>query len=236
MYPVSNDFLVAVKESSRTVNAMVSIGTTIIPVDGIVSFTIEESFGSNKMPTIGGATSSILTLEILNEYIAGQILIDRQIVPEVSILVNGVEEWVKLGVFYADSTDITVDKLTTTIQCFDQMDRMAKYVYTTSLSFPATVEQVLNDIESNYPIVFSDYIRPMYEYIMYADLEAYTHGQLETMQHETPVTFNLEGKPEGTLRDVLSKIAFRLGANAIFDRDGKCNFKFFRLYRISIGF
>lgn len=226
MYPVSNEFLSAVRNNSRTINAIVSIGTTIIPVEGIVSFTIEESFGSNKMPTIGGATSSILTLEILNEYINGQVLIDRQIVPEVSILANGVEEWVKLGVFYADSTDITVDKLTTTIQCFDQMDRLDKYIYSTALTYPATVNDMLDEIEANYPVVFADYIRPMFEYIMYADLEAFTYGELETMQHETPVVFDVEGKPEGTLRQVLSKIAFRLGANAIFDREGKCTFKF----------
>lgn len=226
MYPVSLDYLSDIKKNSRTVNARITIGATVIPVEGIANFTLEESFGTNKMPTIGGSSSSVLTVKLINSYITGLTLIDVPIKPEVAILVGVSYEWVPLGVFYANNSDVTIDKLSTTIEAFDFMDRCDEYIFESQLTYPTTVQAILEEIEADYPITFTSYIAPLYEYIEYITLESSTYQDLETRLYDVPLTFTIDSAPTGTLRQVLSKIAFRIGANALFDRNGFCTFRF----------
>lgn len=250
MYPVSEQFLTKIKSSSRDINARVKIGATTIPVDGVIRFSIEESFGSNKIPTIGGATSTLLDLEVINTYLVGVALVNVAIKPEVALLVNGVYEWVPLGTFYADNGDVSIGKLTTEIQCFDMMDVLDRYSYDTTLVYPQSVEAILADIAVNYPVVFSGYIPVIHDLARYIDLETFTYSSLEVKKYgdffisgerlatvngdrlqtlagdNILVTTGISKKPEGTLRQVLSKIAFKLGANVLFNRDGECTFKF----------
>lgn len=200
MYSVSANFLAKIKEPSRVVKARVDINGTVIDESLIVNFEVENSMGSDKMPTIGGSVAGKLKLTVLTNVSIPAVLTGIPIKPSVGIEVTtGVFEYVPMGVFYAKQGDVVRNKQTITIECFDKMPDMDLVEYSSTLTFPATVQDMIVEIATNYGIVF---------------------------ETKTLDTVSFPTMPTGTVRKVLTEIASLLSKNIKVNRSGKFEFVF----------
>ena len=200
MYSVSSTFLTKIKEASRIIKAKVEINTTTLTEVDIVDFTIESNIGADDMPTIGTVTSAKLTLNLINSVNIPQVLLGVPIKPSVAIEVStGVYEWVPMGVFYAIAGDVTVAKNTITIACYDKMSTYDDITYTSSLTYPASVQSVLTEIGTNFGVTF---------------------------ETQTLPSVDIPFKLSGNLRSVLSQIALFISRNCTMNRLGEVRFIF----------
>ena len=200
MFNVTTTFLSKIVEPSRVLRGRVDINGTVVDDAIISSFEVENSIGSDKMPTIGGSVAGKLNLTLINDVSLPAILIGIPIKPYVDVETStGVYESVPLGVFYAKQGDVVRNKQTITIECFDKMPDMDAVQYDSLLTFPATIQDMLGEIATKYGIVF----------------EAQT---LDAVSFPT--------KPSGTVRRVLTEIASLLSKNVRVNRLGKFEFVF----------
>lgn len=199
MYNVSSTFLTKVAEPSRYIKAKVQIGAVTIDESIIQSFEVENSMGGDKMPTIGGSIAGKLKLSMLLDPSIPSILINTPITPYITVDTGLVDKWIPLGKFYANTGDITRNKQTIDIECFDIMPDMDTYDYITDLEFPKTVSEMRDDIATRYGVQFA-------------------------VQTLPSVSFN--EKPTGTVRQVLTYMASLISTNILVNRDGKFEFRF----------
>jgi uncharacterized protein YxeA len=197
MYNVTQDFLTAVKLPSRTVKAKVVIdGTTTLDESIIMNFSVEKAFSSN-MPVLGSVSASKLTLSMINDGLPA-VLVGVPIIPSVAIEVTpGVYEWLQLGTYFAEPGDITKTKRTTSIECFDKMPTYDSMTYTSTLSYPASLEAIKAEITEKHGISFAAQTLPA-------------------------VTF--AEAPIGTVRQVLAELALNLSRNCIVNATGLVEF------------
>lgn len=167
----------------------------------IQNFDIEQSFGNNDLPTIGATVAGKLQLSLINDTRLPQVMVGVPIRPYVSIETSsGVYEWVALGEYYADYSDVTKSKMTTKLETFDIMTEYGTTRYDSTLTFPATIQQVMTELQSNYNIVFASQSLPAY---------------------------NIEVKPvDTTVRQVISMIASLCTRNAVINEIGQVEFRF----------
>ena len=199
MYSVTSNFLTKIKESSRTVKAKVEIDTVTLYENEIIKFAIEDSFGSFNMPAIGGVSAKKLTLEVLSGNTPA-IMIGKPIKPYIGIETStGVYEYIPMGVFYADYNQIKKTDKLITIECFDKMPTLDDDKYTSALTYPATVEDMVEEIGIKYGL---------------------------TIHSQTFPTASFPSAPSGTVRQVLSQIAALISTNATFNRLGELEFNF----------
>ena len=167
----------------------------------IIDYTIESSFGSNNIPTIGGVVANKLILQLTNDSRMPEVLIDTPIRPYVSIDIDGLGnyEWVKLGEFYAEYSDVVKSKLTIKIDSFDIMTRYDGYRYDTSLTFPATIQDMINEINTTYNITFA----------------------IQTLP-----SMSFSFAPTGTVRQIIAMIASLITTNATINSIGEVEFRF----------
>ena len=203
MFNVSNDFLNKIKEPSRTIKGKVDINGIELTGDTIIDFTIESSMGSNTLPSIGGVVSNVLNIKLLDDSNLPQVLIGVPIIPYVAIDMDGLGtyEWVKLGEFYADPSDVVKTKQTISITAFDIMVKFDSISYETTLEFPQPLENVITDIQTTYGLSFATFDFASYGII-------------------------INTKPEGTMRQILGWIASLLTKNASIDENGDITFKY----------
>jgi hypothetical protein len=201
MYNVSLAFLNKIKEPSRTIDAKVDIGLVTIDTTILIDFSIDSSFGSNNMPSLGGVVSNKLILSILDDISLPQVLVGTPIIPYVAIVVDeiGTYEWVKLGEFYAEQDNITITKQKITIECLDIMAQYDTLRYDTTLTYPNTIQNMITEITTGYGINFATQTLPS-------------------------VSFTVA--PTGTVRQVLGMIASLCTTNAIINNDGEVEFRF----------
>ena len=199
MYNATPTFLTKIKEASRVVKAKVVIDTTTLTEQDIISFTIEDSFGSYNMPAIGGVSAKKLTLEIINNN-QPEIIIGKPIIPYIGIETStGVYEYIPMGKFYADYDQIKKTDLLITIECFDLMPTLDDDTYVSALTFPATVTDMLTEIGNDYAL---------------------------TLHSQTLPSVSFPYAPIGTVRQVISQIAASISTNASFNRLGELEFSF----------
>lgn len=168
----------------------------------LTDFEVESSFGNSDIPTIGGAVSSKLSLEVINDVKLPQVLVDVPIRPYVAIDVDGTGnyEWCKLGEYYADYSDITRGKISTNIEAFDMLSKYDDTVYSTTLTLPKTVNDIIVDLTSNYGVRFAS-------------------------QTGLPNP-SIAAIPNGTIRQVISQLATLMTRNAVANEDGDIEFIF----------
>ena len=200
MYNVSSAFLTRIKEPSRNIASKVVIGNTTLDTSIVVDFSIEGSIGNNNMPTIGGAVSSKLTLNILNDITVPVALVGVPIRPFIAIEIDnfGTLEWIQLGVFHAEYSDIVKTKQTTSIDAFDVMVQYDAMSYVSNLVFPSTSEAIISELTSLYGVTFASQSRPS-------------------------IAFELA--PTGTVRQVIGLLASCMTTNATANYLGQVEFR-----------
>jgi hypothetical protein len=224
MFDITSNFLTEIKKSTRTVNARIGIGDILYDINGsllydindeqlystenpevfmdtdtIVGFDIESSFGSNNIPTLGGVISNKLILEFVNTVDIPSILVGEPLVVFVGIDVNGIFEWVQMGTFYPSYGDVVKGKLTTKLEAYDVMIDYDSYRYDSALAFPATIQDMISEITTDYGIVF----------------------EIQTLP-----SVSFPTKPIGTVRQVIGMIASLCTTNATINCYGEVSFKF----------
>jgi hypothetical protein len=230
MRNVSYEFLQEIVKPSRNVDAKIVIGTTTITSDDIISYEITSSLTDNEMPTIGSAVSSSIKFEVLNESLP-LIYVGEKIEIYAGLEINGITEWVKMGVFRTSNEYIVKKKLTTEIEAFDEIYWLNDTIFVSSLTYPANLMQMINELESVYGIEFSDEYYAMEERRTHESLEAYTYGDLESYWYQPDLTnllmFHIDPTQEDySIRSILSQMALLTSANVITDSDGKIKFKY----------
>jgi hypothetical protein len=209
MYNASSTFKTKILESSRTIKAYVIIGTTTLWEDDIVSFTIERSIGSNSIPTLGSVVANKLTLKLINSANIPATIVGQTIKPYAGIEVStGTYEYVPLGIFTPTYNDITKTDKVIDIECFDILSTLDARTYETTLTFPATITQVRDEIATTYGLTFATQTLPCVSFA---------------------------AMPEGTVRQVIGMIAILSTTCAIANRAGSIEFKFISASGFSIG-
>ncbi len=168
-------------------------GNQTVEKDNLVSAKFTENLASDNI-TLGSAFSQSFELTMR--------------MPEETIPLTGAyftaeaafgTEWVSLGTFYVSTVSTNDDYKTVSITATDRMALLTDS-YTPGVSLPATQQQVIEDIASQYSLALGN--------IEYAEV---TITQLY----------------EGTVRDYLGWLAGLSGANARFDRNGKLSFTWY---------
>ena len=227
MHNVSQAYLQSIRQPDREIYIKVDIGGTIVDSKIVVEMEIEDSMGSGQLPTIGGATASKMVLKLLNSAELPTTLVNVPIRPFIGVKTSvdlvsyggltafqynqlnnqsyaevGTDDvitWLGVGNYYAESGDVTISKSTITIECFDKMPQMDKVDYESQLDYPATMTDVLDEIE------------------VVAGIEIDRSGLDDVSVTTAPV---------GTVRQSLSQLAVLNSSNIIVDNNGMFTFKF----------
>lgn len=167
----------------------------------ISNFDIESSFGNNNLPTLGSTVSNKFTMSMVNDLRIQQVFVDTTLRPYISIDIgSGQYEWIPLGEFYAEDSDIVSTKLNTTIDALDRMANYDELVYYSNISYPATVDSIMAEIKSNYGIKYnSDSILPN-------------------------ITFRVKNTGK-TVREIIGNCASYMTTNATMNEYGEVEFK-----------
>ncbi len=168
-------------------------GDQTVEKDNLVSAKFTENLASDNI-TLGSAFSQSFELTMR--------------MPEEAIPLTGAyftaeaafgTEWVSLGTFYVSTVSTNDDYKTVSITATDRMALLTDS-YTPGVSLPATQQQVIEDIASQYSLALGN--------IEYAEV-------------------SITQLYEGTVRDYLGWLAGLSGANARFDRNGKLSFTWY---------
>ena len=170
---------------------------TTLAGDWIASCTYNASIGGAERVTIGGVTSARVTL-VVNQEVAWR---DKTIVVSVGAEVDGTTQYVPLGTFAV--TDCKQAEGTTTITAYDAAYYALGGTYTPTVSSGATVAAVLSDVATQCGL---------------------TLATLPAAASTTSVVGDLTGK---TCRDMVGYLAALVGCNALIDRDGKLDLRWF---------
>lgn len=141
MYNVSNEFKDLIKAPSRSFSAKVLINEMYYDDENIVEISIDESVNMDESFMVGSIASTKLELTMIGiDEISAQ---DATIKPSIGLEVNGVVEYVPLGIFYVD--DIEKNKNTVILTCYDNMGKLEKE-YISQLNYPAQLNQIASEI------------------------------------------------------------------------------------------
>ena len=153
MYQVSNSFLQAMDDISRTLAVEVEISGVQYPTNAIIRFDLERGVFDNDMFTIGQTMSNALTLEIFTN---PNIQTGDELKLFTSLMVGETYERVPLGVYYVDSTNVNKEKMTLT--CYDKMVTLIdEYIPSANhTTLAALFEDVISQIGMRYEGVFHD--------------------------------------------------------------------------------
>lgn len=131
----------SVSAPSRLFNGKVFIRGLEYDDEYIEDFTIDETVNPDESFVLGSVASSKLDLTVLN--ITDVNFENAIIEPHVGLEVDGVIEYVPLGVFTVDSIDM--NKGRTELVCFDNMIKLER-PYFSNLTYPATLRAVAQEI------------------------------------------------------------------------------------------
>lgn len=165
----------------------------------VTHMVINESVSGDSGVAIGTSNSSTLklTLKIIDEYISPPDFSNMLVEPESGlVLPDGTIEYVPLGKFWVTDYSTSNDFKTFTLNCADGMYHLTDK-YTSYLTYPTSIKNVVNEIVSQTKISFV------------SDLPDIT----------------IRVKPEGmTYREVVGHLAGCCGKNARFNRLGQLEF------------
>jgi hypothetical protein len=193
MYAASTYFNSAIAAGSRQLDIKATIGANTYLNDSIVSLYFEDTVCPDEFFEVGTVSAAYIEITLLN--VTGN-FDGLQVTPQIGVYTSqNAFEYVPLGVFYVEET--VKNRGSLTLKCFDKMI-LLEQPYSTSIAWPNTLTNVMNEICSKVGISFS------------GTLPAYT------------VSF-----PNGatTYREVLSRISGLCGGFAKFDRTGNLTIK-----------
>lgn len=159
MYSVSDLFKQYAAQSDREYDVKVMIGKTTYASNCITQFDITDSLVPSDDFTIGSVIASSLNISVKT---SDTISSNAIVLPYMRLNgSSGYTEWIFLGVFYIDSR--SYQNNIWTFSCFDKLI-ITQQDYTSALTFPAKMTDVLNEISTNLEITIdaSVVINPKY--------------------------------------------------------------------------
>lgn len=183
MKNVSESFKEKIKKPFRRFSIRVSIGGINYDENNIETFKIQSSIGNSDMISLGAFVADNLQISMVNteEYVFEK---DTPIVLFVTL--EGEQE-LCLGKFYVDADSVTKTKMNTAVDAFGIAARLAETEYVTGLTFPNSLLNIVNELETRY------------------NLEFLNKDLLPDIQYKS--------KPIGTVRAMISEIAQLCGMN-----------------------
>jgi len=192
MYNVSQAFKNAIKQPSRMISAKIEIEDRTYFDEHIIDLSYEDTSNPSTNFEIGSTASATIILSLMD---VNEVFETLFIKPFIGLDVNGVVEYVPLGVFYADQVERKKNVVSLTL--FDGMIKLEQ-AYFSNLTYPTTIMNVMNEICNKVGIQFSGTL-PNYEIMIKP--EGYTY------------------------REMVGYIAQLCGGFAKFNRDGKLTIK-----------
>lgn len=194
MYTVSDKYKAKIKEASRTFSIKVTIGDASYTNSDISGITLEGNIQPQQGFTIGNTTSRMLKITFINKDTLKINATKLNLLVGV-LLDDGTYEYIPFKNYNIDKKE--TNDFTTSITCYDNMILLEKK-YNCSLTFPAQLSDLVNDILSG------------------------TGISCNTSLSNIKIPSNISGK---TKREWIGYIASYLGCNAIINRDGNLEFK-----------
>lgn len=165
MYQVSNSFLQAMDDVSRTLAVHATIAGVDYPATSIIDFELERGGFDNDIFTIGQTMASALTLNVFTN---STISAGDEVILSIDLLVDGDYTRVPLGVYYVDTISTNQEKMTLT--CYDKMVALdGEYIPSGAFT---TLAQLISDIENQTGIEFNP---PWTDVAIKAPLKGYSY-------------------------------------------------------------
>jgi hypothetical protein len=151
MYTVSNNYKSSISSDSRVLNCYAIVGAQTFNYDTIESINFEDTVNPDDVFAVGTVSSAYLEITLLNT--TGN-FDGAQVKPYIGVDITGSGnfEYVPLGVFNVEET--VKNKGSITLKCFDNMIK-TESTYTTSLTYPATLTAIMNEICTRTGVTFS---------------------------------------------------------------------------------
>lgn len=198
MYVVSEKFKDAAYSRSRNVAVKVTFnGTTVLDGNNIIDITIKETITSSERLTMGDACSSMAKVKFLMPAEALP-LHGSYFKAEVGLMVDGAFEYCPLGTYYVTDFETKDNFRIVEVTAYDGMSKLNNRYETTLESFPASIMDVLSDIQAQYPGIVN--------------------------LAETTYPDYLVDYVDCTAREMVGYIAGLLGCNARINRDNQLIF------------
>lgn len=152
MYVMSEAYTTAAEANARQILVKATFnGTTELTGEHIIDLTVTEATNASGGLSMGATISSKLTMN-LKMPDKPLLLTGGYIEPFVGYY--GVDEYCPLGKFYISDVVSNDDFKTVTITAYDGFSKLEK-PYTPTISMPATVGDILNDIAKQYNFVLA---------------------------------------------------------------------------------
>ena len=192
MKNVSESFKEKIKKPFRRFFIRLSIGGTNYDENHIETFKIQSSIGNSDMISLGAFVADNLQLSLINN--------ENYNFPEgapitIFVALEGEQE-LCLGKFYVQSDSVEKTKMVTKVDAFGIAGKLAETEYTTNLTFPTSILNMINELETKY------------------NLEFVNKDVLPNIQYKS--------KPAGTVRAMISEIA-QLCCSNVRERFEKLN-------------
>lgn len=170
----------------------VSIGGINYDENHVETFKIQSSIGNSDMISLGAFVADNLQLSLINN--------ENYNFPEgapitIFVALEGEQE-LCLGKFYVQSDSVEKTKMVTKVDAFGIAGKLAETEYTTNLTFPTSILNMINELETKY------------------NLEFVNKDVLPNIQYKS--------KPAGTVRAMISEIA-QLCCSNVRERFEKLN-------------
>lgn len=204
MYSVSANFMTAAAEPARTIKTKcVFNGTDTVTGDDTdgciisIEMTASGETGDRLSVGVAGSASVMISMRQPSTPIS---LENGTVEPFLGYeLAGGTIEYCTLGIFYITAVNTENDYVTVDIEAHDGMSRLME-TYVPQVTLPCTVEDVLQDIESQYNL---------------------------TLAAMTFPAITLDTLYNGTVKETVGWMAGLMGMNARFDRDGELAFSYY---------
>jgi hypothetical protein len=147
MLNVSDAFKTAINQPARVFDVILTVGTYTITKDYIKSFTFNDSIIVSDDFEIGTAPASDISLELIDQNGDYATFPFENSLVKVQIgvkLADGTFEYVSLGLFVIDKANR--DKIKISLHAIGRMATRFEKPYETTLTYPATLFQIAQDI------------------------------------------------------------------------------------------
>lgn len=183
MKNVSDSFREKIKQPYRRFSIRLVINGAEYNENHVETFKITSSIGNSDMISLGAFVADSLQLSLINntDYVF------RGNEPIFLHLTLEDEQEICLGKFYVDADSVERTKMNTTVSALGVAGRLSETEYVTDLIFPATLLNIVTELETRY------------------NLEFLNKDLLPDIQYKS--------KPIGTVRAMISEIAQLCGAN-----------------------
>lgn len=207
MYNMGEAFTTACEAGARRINTMCIInGSTMLTGDtNLVSLSYSEQMEASSGISMGGTAMSSVELT-LRPPAAPIVWMGAEIKPYAGVWYGGVYHYCPLGVFWVTEVKTNTGGGEITLVAYDRMAKLASMSYTPAIQFPASVEDILDDLERQAGCLIIN---------------------------DTPPTLTIDTPLEGSVKDWMGWMAGLCGCNARSDRSGDIEFKYYSMSAVT---